>query len=75
MVDPFPKKLEGEGMDFTHGSVYLDDPKIEYDTGNGFIKNRNEIYNTVTEIVKRARLICIRCERMISAYLTYEIPK
>jgi len=33
IVDAFPKKLEGEGMDLTHGSVFLGDPKIEYDTG------------------------------------------
>ncbi|XP_017759805.1 PREDICTED: L-lactate dehydrogenase-like [Eufriesea mexicana] len=32
MVDAFPKKLEGEGMDYSHGSVFLDDPRIEYDT-------------------------------------------
>ncbi|XP_076286524.1 L-lactate dehydrogenase isoform X2 [Lasioglossum baleicum] len=32
MVDAFPKKLEGEGMDYNHGSVYLGDPRIEYDT-------------------------------------------
>ena len=38
MVDVFPKKLEGEGMDYNHGSVFIGDPKIEYDTGNGFIE-------------------------------------
>ncbi|XP_008551625.1 L-lactate dehydrogenase-like [Microplitis demolitor] len=32
IVDAFPKKLEGEGMDFCHSSVFLDDPFIEYDT-------------------------------------------
>ncbi|KMR05025.1 l-lactate dehydrogenase [Lasius niger] len=32
MVDAFPKKLEGEGMDFIHSSVFIGDPKIEYDT-------------------------------------------
>ncbi|XP_076649305.1 L-lactate dehydrogenase isoform X2 [Halictus rubicundus] len=32
MVDAFPKKLEGEGMDYSHGSVYLGDPRIDYDT-------------------------------------------
>ncbi|XP_012059670.1 PREDICTED: L-lactate dehydrogenase-like [Atta cephalotes] len=32
MVDVFPKKLEGEGMDYNHGSVFIGDPKIEYDT-------------------------------------------
>ncbi|XP_032669676.1 L-lactate dehydrogenase B chain-like [Odontomachus brunneus] len=32
MVDAFPKKLEGEGLDFVHGSVFMGDPKIEYDT-------------------------------------------
>ncbi|XP_012230514.2 L-lactate dehydrogenase [Linepithema humile] len=32
MVDIFPKKLEGEGMDFCHSSVFIGDPKIEYDT-------------------------------------------
>ncbi|XP_033340750.1 L-lactate dehydrogenase [Megalopta genalis] len=32
IVDAFPKKLEGEGMDFCHGSVYLDDPRVDYDT-------------------------------------------
>ncbi|KAL6261643.1 hypothetical protein P5V15_006731 [Pogonomyrmex californicus] len=32
MVDVFPKKLEGEGMDFSHSSVFIGDPKIEYDT-------------------------------------------
>ncbi|KAK0180550.1 hypothetical protein PV327_002918 [Microctonus hyperodae] len=34
IVDAFPKKLEGEGMDYCHGSVFLDDPHIEYDTGD-----------------------------------------
>lgn len=38
MVDAFPKKLEGEGMDFVHGSVYMGDPKIEYDTGKEFLE-------------------------------------
>lgn len=33
MVDVFPKKLEGEGMDYSHSSVFIGDPKIEYDTG------------------------------------------
>ncbi|KAF7988405.1 hypothetical protein HCN44_000978 [Aphidius gifuensis] len=32
IVDAFPKKLEGEGMDYRHGSVFLDDARIEYDT-------------------------------------------
>ncbi|EFN62195.1 L-lactate dehydrogenase [Camponotus floridanus] len=32
MVDAFPKKLEGEGMDFVHSSIFIGDPKIEYDT-------------------------------------------
>ncbi|CAG5082602.1 Similar to Ldh: L-lactate dehydrogenase (Drosophila melanogaster) [Cotesia congregata] len=32
IVDAFPKKLEGEGMDYCHSSVFLDDPYIEYDT-------------------------------------------
>lgn len=32
LVDAFPKKLEGEGMDFNHGSVFLGDPRVEYDT-------------------------------------------
>ncbi|CAK9797909.1 L-lactate dehydrogenase [Anthophora quadrimaculata] len=32
MVDAFPKKLEGEGMDYCHGSVFLDDPRIDFDT-------------------------------------------
>ncbi|XP_031827876.2 L-lactate dehydrogenase [Nomia melanderi] len=32
MVDAFPKKLEGEGMDYCHGSVFLGDPRIEFDT-------------------------------------------
>ncbi|KAH0946499.1 hypothetical protein HN011_002822 [Eciton burchellii] len=32
IVDAFPKKLEGEGMDYSHSSVFLGDPKIEYDT-------------------------------------------
>ncbi|XP_019888350.1 L-lactate dehydrogenase [Ooceraea biroi] len=38
MVDAFPKKLEGEGMDYSHSSTFIGDPKIEYDTGNKFIK-------------------------------------
>lgn len=38
MVDVFPKKLEGEGMDYSHSSVFIGDPKIEYDTGNGLIE-------------------------------------
>lgn len=45
MVDVFPKKLEGEGMDYSHSSVFIGDPKIEYDTGNGFIE-----YILVTKI-------------------------
>ncbi|EZA51477.1 L-lactate dehydrogenase [Ooceraea biroi] len=32
MVDAFPKKLEGEGMDYSHSSTFIGDPKIEYDT-------------------------------------------
>ncbi|XP_015436461.1 PREDICTED: L-lactate dehydrogenase B chain-like [Dufourea novaeangliae] len=32
IVDAFPKKLEGEGMDYCHGSVFLGDPRIDYDT-------------------------------------------
>ncbi|XP_011697927.1 PREDICTED: L-lactate dehydrogenase-like [Wasmannia auropunctata] len=32
MVDIFPKKLEGEGLDYRHSSVFIDDPTIEYDT-------------------------------------------
>ncbi|KAH0535247.1 hypothetical protein KQX54_015440 [Cotesia glomerata] len=32
IVDAFPKKLEGEGMDYCHSSVFLDDPYVEYDT-------------------------------------------
>lgn len=38
MVDAFPKKLEGEGMDFVHGSVFMGNPKIEYDTGKRFLE-------------------------------------
>lgn len=38
MVDAFPKKLEGEGMDFNHSSIFLGDPKIEYDTGKRFVE-------------------------------------
>ncbi|XP_020290536.1 L-lactate dehydrogenase B chain-like isoform X2 [Pseudomyrmex gracilis] len=30
--DPFPKKLEGDGLDFLHGSIFMRDPKIEFDT-------------------------------------------
>ncbi|XP_034952487.1 L-lactate dehydrogenase A-like 6A [Chelonus insularis] len=32
IVDAFPKKLEGEGLDYCHGSVFIGDPNIEYDT-------------------------------------------
>ncbi|XP_043285767.1 L-lactate dehydrogenase B chain-like [Venturia canescens] len=32
IVDAFPKKLEGEGMDYSHGRTFLDDPHVEYDT-------------------------------------------
>ncbi|XP_076671981.1 L-lactate dehydrogenase [Andrena cerasifolii] len=32
IVDAFPKKLEGEGMDIDHGSVFLGNPRIDYDT-------------------------------------------
>ncbi|XP_076170833.1 L-lactate dehydrogenase C chain [Ptiloglossa arizonensis] len=32
IVDAFPKKLEGEGMDFNHGSVFMGDPRIDYGT-------------------------------------------
>ncbi|XP_058790775.1 L-lactate dehydrogenase B chain [Phymastichus coffea] len=32
LVDPYPKKLQGEGMDYLHGSVFLGNPRIEYDT-------------------------------------------
>lgn len=46
MVDVFPKKLEGEGMDFSHSSVFIGDPKIEYDTGNGIIEYINYKNNT-----------------------------
>ncbi|XP_047368852.1 L-lactate dehydrogenase B-B chain-like isoform X2 [Vespa velutina] len=32
IVDAFPKKLEGEGMDLSHGSLLIGDPHIEFDT-------------------------------------------
>ncbi|KOX77687.1 L-lactate dehydrogenase C chain [Melipona quadrifasciata] len=32
IVDAFPKKLEGEGMDYNHGSVFLGDAHIDFDT-------------------------------------------
>lgn len=32
IVDAFPKKLEGEGMDYNHGSISLKDPRVEFDT-------------------------------------------
>ncbi|XP_043500873.1 L-lactate dehydrogenase-like [Polistes fuscatus] len=32
IVDAFPKKLEGEGMDISHGSVLIGDPRIDFDT-------------------------------------------
>ncbi|XP_076248645.1 L-lactate dehydrogenase B chain [Calliopsis andreniformis] len=32
IVDAFPKKMEGEGMDLCHGSVFMGDPRIDYDT-------------------------------------------
>jgi len=53
MVDVFPKKLEGEGMDYSHSSVFIGDPKIEYDTGNIFIETSNRFieYALVTKIV------------------------
>lgn len=35
-MDAFPKKLEGEGMDYCQGSVFLDNPRIDYDTGGFF---------------------------------------
>ena len=34
LVDAFPKKLRGEGLDYSHGLTFLDDPRVEYDTGN-----------------------------------------
>lgn len=34
IVDAFPKKLEGEGMDYNHGSVFLRNARIDFDTGN-----------------------------------------
>lgn len=37
MVDAFPKKLEGEGMDYCHASALLDSPRIDFDTGNDYI--------------------------------------
>jgi len=53
MVDVFPKKLEGEGMDYSHSSVFIGDPKIEYDTGNIFIETGNRFieYTLVKKIV------------------------
>lgn len=50
MVDAFPKKLEGEGMDFVHSSIFIGDPKIEYDTGNRFI--------TYLLITKNCKFVC-----------------
>ncbi|XP_014217966.1 L-lactate dehydrogenase A chain-like [Copidosoma floridanum] len=32
LLDAFPKRLRGEGMDFSHGLIFLDDPQFEYDT-------------------------------------------
>lgn len=32
-------------MDYNHSSVFIGDPKVEYDTGNGFIE-----YVLVTKI-------------------------
>lgn len=33
MVDAFPKKLEGEGMDYCHGLALIESPRIDFDTG------------------------------------------
>ncbi|XP_033222235.1 L-lactate dehydrogenase-like isoform X2 [Belonocnema kinseyi] len=32
IIDAFPKKLEGEGMEYCHGSMFMDNPHIDYDT-------------------------------------------
>ncbi|XP_026297490.1 L-lactate dehydrogenase [Apis mellifera] len=32
MVDAFPKKLEGEGMDYCHGLSLIESPRIDFDT-------------------------------------------
>lgn len=37
MVDAFPKKLEGEGMDYCHGLSLIESPRIDFDTGNVYI--------------------------------------
>ncbi|KAK0083066.1 hypothetical protein PV325_009428 [Microctonus aethiopoides] len=47
IVDAFPKKLEGEGMDYCHGSVFLDDPHIEYDTDFCISSNSKVVIVTV----------------------------
>lgn len=33
LVDAFPKKLRGEGLDYSHGLSFINDPHVEYDTG------------------------------------------
>lgn len=33
MVDAFPKKMEGEALDFKHSAVFAGDPRVEFDTG------------------------------------------
>ncbi|XP_001603434.1 L-lactate dehydrogenase-like [Nasonia vitripennis] len=32
LVDAFPKKLRGEGLDYSQGLPFLNDPHVEYDT-------------------------------------------
>ncbi|KAK9296451.1 hypothetical protein QLX08_009549 [Tetragonisca angustula] len=53
IVDAFPKKLEGEGMDFNHGSVFLGNPHIDFDTD--FCITSNSKVVVITAGVKQTK--------------------
>lgn len=53
MVDAFPKKLEGEGMDYCHGLSLIESPRIDFDTGN--IHTYIYIYKQVEQIMMEDR--------------------
>jgi hypothetical protein len=46
-------------MDYSHSSVFLGDPKIEYDTGNKFI-----LVTQIMRLVLRALIIIVAIVRL-----------
>lgn len=62
MIDAFPQRLQGEGLEYAHALKLLDDPQVEFDTGEQSVSRiirDNEIRSFQSQ--SSSKLICFAC--------------